>query len=805
VIIQDIRYAARTLRRNILFTTVAVVCLSLAIGLNTMIFSIIEGVLIQPLPFADPDRLVELNESHPPSGIRRTGLSYADLRDWRERNRSFTTIVGIQLRSVAIADRGDSERYDAAAVSWDLFSTLGVVPALGRDFGPDDDRPAGEPVVLLSDEVWRARYGGDPAIVGRPLLVNGRPHTIIGVMPPDFEFPLYQKIWVPLAPFAHNEPRDRRSLMTVARLKPGVSILQSQDDLRAIAADLSRDFPTTNDRWAAVVRPIKADFIPDDVRLILLTMMGAVTLVLVIACANVGNLLLARATARRREISIRTALGAGRLRIARQLLTEAVMLSLLAVPPGVALAHVGNLLVERSIPPDDIPYLIQWDINAPVLLYTIGIALLTGIVFGLAPTLQTARMNLIAGLKEGGRGTGGTGPRARLRNALVVSEVALSLVLLIGASLFVRSFLNLRTASAGFDTAPLMTMRLYMTGDAYASEDARARRADEIVRGIERLPGVAAAFASNLIPLDGGGGGGRLVLDGRTFPPGEEPRFGFTAVTPHLLKTLGVPLTRGRGFTDAEGQSRSPVAIINETMAIRFWPQEDPVGRRFALKEAEVTDWFTVIGVVRDIRHDEIEPDDESFPQSYVPYPYAATPNTGLTIRVASDDPSAITSAVRREIRRLDAGIPLFAVRSMAEVKRLGFWQFELFGWLFSTFGAVALLLAVAGVYGLLSYSVSQRTQEIGVRVALGADRGAVVRLVVGQGLKLAGLGVAVGVLASFGVTRVIASQLYNVTPTDPASFVGVSLFLAVIAAAASYIPARRATAVDPLDALRAE
>ncbi len=805
MLIQDIRYAARTLRHNILFTTVAVICLSLAIGVNTMIFSVVEGVLLQPLPFADPDALVELNESHPPSGVRRAGLSYANLRDWRERNRSFTTIAGVQFRSLAIADRGDAERYDGSAISWDLFSTLGVLPALGRDFQPNDDRPGAEPVVLLSDEVWRVRYGADPAIVGRSLLVNGRPHTIVGVMPPDFEFPFNQKIWVPLAPFVHDEPRDRRGLMTVARLKPGVSIEQSREDLNAVAADLSRDFPTSNDRWAAVVRPIKDDFIPDDVRLILLTMMGAVTLVLVIACANVANLLLARAAARRREISIRTALGAGRIRIARQLLTEAVMLSFLAVPPGVALAYAGNLLVERSIPPDDIPYVIQWGINTPVLVYTIGIALLTGIVFGLAPTLQTARMNLYSGLKEGGRGTGGTGPRARLRNALVISEVALSLVLLVGASLFVHSFLNLRAASAGFDTAPLMTLRFYLTGESYAAEDARARRTDDIVRSVERLPGVRAAFASNLIPLDGGGGGGRLVLDGRSFPAGEEPRFGFNAVTPHLLKTLGVPVTRGRDFTDAEGQSRSPVAIVNETMASRFWPKQNPVGRRFTLKDGEVTDWFTVIGVVRDVRHDEIEPGDESFPQSYVPYPYAATPNTGLTIRVASGDPAAITSAVRAEIRRIDPGIPLFAVRSMAEVKQLGFWQFALFGWLFSTFGGVALLLAVTGVYGVLSYSVSQRTQEIGVRVALGAGRRDVVGLVVGQGLRLAAVGIGVGLLASFGVTRVIASLLYNITPTDPVSFVGVSLFLTIIAAAASYIPARRAIAVDPLEALRAE
>jgi putative ABC transport system permease protein len=805
VLIQDIRYAARTLRQNSLFTTVAVVCLALAIGVNTMIFSVIDGVLIQPLPFADPDRLVELNESHPPSGIRRGGVSYANLRDWRERNRSFTAIAGIQFRSLAIADRGDPERYDGAAVSWNLFSTLGVAPALGRDFVAADDRPGAEPVVLLSDELWRARYASDRTVIGRSLLVNGRPHTIVGVMPPDFEFPFSQKIWVPLAPLVHESPRDGRGLMAVARLTPGVSIEHSREEMNAIAATLAREFPTTNDRWTAIVRPLKDDYLPDDVKLVLLTMMGAVTLVLFVACANVANLLLARASVRRREISIRAALGAGRLRIARQLLTEAIMLSLLAVPPGAVLAYVGNILLQRAIPPDMIPYVIQWSIDPRSLLYTIGVAALTGVVFGLAPTLQTAKLNLQSALKEG-RGTAGAGTRALLRHALVISEVALALVLLVGAALFVRSFLNLRDASAGFDPAPLMTLRFYMTGEAYAAEDARARRAEEIVRSVESLPGVQGAFASNFIPLDGGGGGGRIVLEGRSFPSGEEPRFGFTAVTPHLLKTLGISLTRGREFTDAEGQSRSPVAIVNETMAARFWPKEDPVGRRFMLKaDSEITDWFTVIGVVRDIRHDEIDPGDESFPQSYVPYPYAATPNTGLTIRVASQDPATITSAVREAIRRIDPGIPLFAVRSMNEVKQLGFWQFELFGWMFSSFGAVALLLAITGVYGVLSYSVSQRTQEIGVRVALGATRGEVTRLVVGQGLRLAVVGIAVGVLGAFGVTRVIASQLYNVTPTDPVSFIGGIVFLTALALAASYVPARRATAVDPLVALRAE
>jgi putative ABC transport system permease protein len=804
-VLQDLRYALRTLRFNLGFTAVVTICLALAIGVNTMIFSVVDGVLLQPLPFADPDRLIRLNEANPPAGIRRAGVSYLNLRDWRERSRSFTTIAGVSMRSLALADRGDPERYEGAAISWDLFAALGVAPALGRAFVASDDQPGAEPVALISDEVFRLRYTSDPTVVGRSTLINGQPHTIVGVMPANFEFPIYQKVWIPLTPLVHAEPRDRRGLMAYARLAPGTSLATAQEEMNAVAAGLSREFPAINDRWTALVRPIKDDFIPDDVRLILLTMMGAVTLVLVIACANVANLMLARAAVRRREISVRAAIGAGRGRIARQLLTEAVLLSLLAVPPGIAIAYVGNELMRNSIPPNDIPYLIQWDINVEVLLYTIGVAVLTGVLFGLAPALQTASMNLQTALREGGRGSGGVGPRARLRSALVICEIALALILLVGASLFVRSFLNMRNADPGFEISPLMTLRLYMTGDAYAREDTRAQRVEEIVRRVESLPGVAAAFASNWVPLSGGGGGGNILIEGRTWPANEEPFIGFNAVTPHLIKTMSMAIVRGRDFTDAEGQQRRPVAIVNETFATRFWPNQDAVGQQFRVKDPALTESFSIIGVVRDVQHFEVEPTDEDTAHAYVPYPYAATQNTGITIRVASGDPTAITASVREEIRRVDAGIPLFNVQSMAEVKRLGSWQFGLFGWLFSAFGAVAMLLAVTGVYGLLSYAVSQRTQEIGVRVALGAARRDVIRLIVGQGLGLAAIGIVLGLLGSFGVTRVVASLLFNISPTDPVTFAGAALFLVILAALASYVPTRRATAVDPLIALRSE
>jgi putative ABC transport system permease protein len=804
VFLQDLRYAVRTLRLNAGFTAVAVTCLTLAIGVNTMVFSMVNGVLLEPLPFADPDRLMILSESSPPLGVRRSGVSYANLRDWRERSRSFSAMAGVQTRSFTIADRSEPERYSGAAISWELFSTLGVRPARGRDFVAADDRPGAEPVVLLSDEIWRVRYSSDPGIVGRPLLIDGRPHTIVGILPPDFEFPVAQKLWVPLAPQVTDEPRTRRGLMTVARLAPGVAMEVAQEELRAVAAGLAREFPE-NDRWTALVRPIKADFIPDEVNLILLTMMGAVTLVLIVACANVANLMLARAAARRREISIRAAIGAGRFRIARQLLTEAILLALLAVPPGIALAYAGNELVRRAMPPDNVPYTVQWEISWVVVLYSVALALGTGILFGLAPALQTANLNLQSALKEGGRGTGGVGPRTRLRSALVVCEVGLSLVLLVGASLFVRSFLNLRDFDVGFDTAPLMTLRLFMTGDAYATEEARLRRVEDIVRGIETVPGVAASFASNWVPLSGGGGGGRILIEGRTWPAGEEPFFGFTAVTPHFLQTLNVPLTRGRDFTDAEGQSRSAVALISEGMAERFWPDEDPVGRQFRLTDPQIPDSFTIIGVVRNIRHFQVDPVERETAHAYVPYPYAPTPNTGVhhSRRVgracghhagrAIGDPAARCRppAVRGPVHARGQAPRLVAVRHLRldvlRVRRGG-----------AAPGRDRRVRA-ARVFGVATHAGDRRPRgawRVPPRRHRPHRR---------AGTATRRRGILLGLVGAFGVTHLVASFLYNITPTDPLTFASASLFLIAVALFASYVPTRRATAVDPLIALRSE
>jgi putative ABC transport system permease protein len=803
MLLQDIRFGLRTALKNKAVTALAVTCLAIGIGLNTMMFSVTDGVLIQPLPYHDPDNLVVLNTTQKQTGIRQGSLSWLDLQDWKERSRSFTTLAGIQYRSFTVSDGGDSDRYAGAAVNHDLFSMLGKPPQIGRGFSADDDRQGAEPVVLISDDLWRRRYNADPSIVGRAIQVNSRPHTVIGVMPPRFNFPETQNIWLPLAQFAVSQQRGARGLAVFGRLRDGVTLEQARQEADAVAANLAKAFPGTNEGWGALVRPLKDWALPEDVKLIILTMMGSVTMVLLIACFNVANLMLARASTRAREMSIRTALGAGRGQIIRQLLTESVIIGILSVPLGMACAWAGLKLMDMSIPPDDIPYFIHWELNLRAFLYAVGVAGLTGIVFGLAPALQASKTDIQEALKDGGRGMAGAG-RAWIRNTLVVAEVALSLLLLIGASLFVRSFLNLQHASGGFDTKPLMTMRFYMPNEEYATPESKVQRVEDILRRVEALPGVQAAFASNMIPLSSGGGGSQILIDGRAFPKGEEPGIEYIGVTPHMLRTLGLTVVRGRELSDTEAMTRSPVAMINQAMAKKFWPNADPIGARFRTLNEEDGGWFTIVGIAPDYRHGEIDNTEPIDPCAYVSYSYAATPNTGLTIRVAGE-PAAIAAPAREAIRASDPKMAVFQAATMEEIRERGYWQYFLFGWMFSLYGGIALVLASIGVYGVLSYSVAQRTQEIGVRMALGAGRRDVLKLVVLQGIKLAIAGVIVGVVGSFFITPIIGSMLVNVSATDPLSFVGVSFFLTSIAFLASYVPARRAMAVDPLVALRSE
>lgn len=809
MLIQNLRYALRSLWSNKGFAATALLCLAFGIGLNTTIFSVVDGVLLKPLPYHDPERLLVLQARNQEQRTNEDPMSFLELRDLRQSTRAFSTVAATTGRSLTISDGGEPERYQGGGVSWDLFSMLGIAPVAGRPFAESDDVPGAPGTVLLSHAVWTVRYQSDLAVIGRTILINAVPRTVIGVMPPGFAFPQNARLWVPLTSLAGNEPRDVRSLFTFGRLAPDVSPSAAGAELLAFSRTQAQTYPATNTGWEHYTRTLRDEFIPDDVTLVIWLMMAAVTLVLFIACSNVANLQLARASSRRREIALRSALGAGRRRIIGQLLTENVVLALLSVPLGVPLAVVGTRLIANAMPADQVPYYITFAVDWRTLVYALAVAAGTAIVFGLLPALQASRGNLVESLKEGTRGN--SVRRSWLRSTLVVAQVSLALVSLVSALLFVRSFVNLDSFAVGFDPSRLMTLRFYMPGEPYEPDGSKARRVQDIVERVEQLPGVEAAFASNLIPLGSGGGGGRVVIDGQPAAPGQEPFINIHAVTTHFARTLGLSV-RGRDFEAAEGTQRSPVALINQTMAAEMWPNGDAIGRRFR-RLTPGAEWLTVVGVLPDIQTDSIDPGEGPEPSAFVTYPHEETFNTGLVVRTVAGtgggtpgpSPGSLAASLREAIRASDPNLPVFAVDTMDAVRQRGFWQFQLFGWIFGTIGIVGLVLAGIGVYGVLSYAVNQRTAEIGVRVALGASRRQVLGLVIGHGMALAGIGILVGLVLAALATPLAQSFLYQVSPFDPVTFVGVSLFLAAMAALASYLPALRATRVDPLVALRGE
>ena len=804
MLLRDIRYGWRSLLKNRTVTAAAVACLALGIGVNTSIFSVVDVVMLKPYPYFDADRLVLVYYENKRIGVEQSAVSYPNYRDLRDQATTLQALGAFGDRSMVVADdRIEPVRVIGAAVTWNLFGILGTPPRLGRGFGPDDDRPGAPPVALIGYDIWRNRYESDAAIVGRSIEIDGRPHTIIGVMPPRFAFPEVARIWVPLAPGADTTARDDRSNQLLGRLKPGVSIEQATSDVGGIAARLASAYPAANRDWTAVAGSIREWLdIGDDGRLMVSLLMGATMLVLVIACSNVANLLLARVAMRHREISIRSAIGAGRLRIIRQLLTEAVMVALVSLPLAFLVAWAGLRLLDWTIPPDSVPDQWRWSLDARALMYMATVAMVTGILFGSAPAIQATGASLVDSIREGGHGSAGE-RRAWLRNGLVVVQVALAVILLIGSSLFVRSFVNLQRTTVGFDTAPLMTLRVSLGGDRYATPDARIRRVEDIVGRIEHLPGVEAAFASAFVPMSGGAGGGQAIVGGKQTQVGQEPWIELVAATPHLRQTLRVALQHGRDFTDAEGTARTPVALVNWAMAKRLWADGDAVGRTFRLRGGDTPEWFTVIGVVADFRHYQSN-EATAQPAAYVPYPFQTALNTGLTIRVAGD-PASIMGAVREQVRLSDPRVPIFQVMTMEERRQRSFWEFRAVGVMFSLFGVIALVLASVGVYGVLAYSVSRRTQEIGVRVALGAARADVLRLILRQGLTLGAIGIVLGAVAAAVLTPVMRSVLYNGAPSDPLSFLLSAAFLLGVAVVASYVPARRAMTVDAISAIRTE
>jgi len=805
-LLQDIRYAARTLRKNPGFGIIAVVCLALGIATNTTLFSCFNAMVLRPFPFADPDHLVALSDFNPRTG-NRDAISYLNYLDWRDQSRSFSGIAAYTGRTIAITEGPEPVRLSGELITASLFPLLGVRPQLGRVFRAEEDTPGATGVVLLSDAVWKRLYAGDPSVVGRTISVNNEARMVVGIMPPDFKFPDRGEIWLPMAPLLHADHRDWRSLALIARLQPGISISQANSELTSLTTRLKTQYGVVNSEEVGNARPLREDFLGQEEKLIVSAMMGAVTFVLLIAVANVANLMLTRAASRQRELAIRAAIGAGRLRIVRQLLTEAVIVALAAGVIAIPLTWEGLRLITSAFPAENPrPYYMHWSVDAPTLVYTAVISLITGALFGLAPALQASPGRLTEALKEGARGASGGARHHRLRNTLVVVEVALSLVLLVGASLFVRTFVGLQRVTVGFDPDKILTMRFYLPGMRYDSSRAEQQTVEDIVRRVEALPGVTAATISNTIPLGGGGSGAAVIVDGRTVEKGKEPFLFWTGVAGHWLETFGTKLESGRGFSDAEIRDSMRVAVVDHTMALKFWPQGDAVGQRFRLTTDSATQWFTVIGVARDIRIRQIDNNGPPRPSAFMPYHFLPVRNNGLMVRVQGSTPAtSLTNTVRGAIRGADATLPVFSVQTMEKVRALSFWEYGLFGAMFAVFGLIALLLAAIGVYGVISYGVAQRTREIGVRVALGAQRRDILGLVVKHGIALASIGIAAGLLGAFGVTRVVESLLIGVSPTDPLSFVGVALFLCFIALLASVIPARRATAVDPIVALRME
>ena len=792
---QDLVYAGRQLRKAPLFTAIAVLTLALGIGATTAIFSVVDAVVLRPLPYPEPERLVRLWESNPQTD--EFSVSDPNFLDWRQSNRSFTDMAAIRYASFTLAGDGEPVRIDVAAVSASFFSLLGVRLELGRAFLPEEDRPGGPPVVLLGHRLWQERFGADPGIVGKSVRLDGRSFTVLGVVPADFRFLPWAQIWIPLAPDAAAE-RDDHWLDVVARLKPGVSVTQARADMDALAARLAVRYPDSNREWGAHLVPLPEVIVGPQVTRTMLALFAAVGLLLLMACVNVSNLLLARASVRGREMGLRAALGAGRGRLLRQLLTESVLLSLVGAAVGLGVAR-GAVALLQALGPEGVPRLDEVVLDGRVLAFTAAAALLTGVLFGLAPALQASRTDLYALLQQGGR-TALVGGR-RLRDGLVVGELALAMVLLIGAGLMIGSFLRLQRVETGYRTQDVLAVPIELPEREYPPER-RMLAVRDVQERIAALPGVRAVGATNAPPFGGFRPANRFAVEGREARPDDEYLSAdWRAVTPGFFPALGIPLRRGR-FLTAEDRHGAPEAIvISETLAARLWPDADPVGRRLLWGGAGGQP-LTVVGVVGDVRDMELE----AAPHSVVYLPHAQFPWLSMTLMIHTEgNPAGLPAAIRRALHDQDASLPLPEIRPLAASLdgALGAPRFRML--LFAFFAAVALVLAVTGVYGVMTFAVTSRTRDIGIRLALGARPGGILALVLRRGLLLTGVGIALGCAGAFALTRFLASLLFGTTPTDPVVFATVALLLAAVATCAGLFPAGRAAAIDPRLTLGAE
>jgi len=802
--LSDLRFALRTLAKSPAYSVAAVLCLTLGIGVNATIFSCVRAILLRPFPFRAPDELVALGESARTRGWHMNVVSYPNFRSWQAENRTLESVGIYNGASFNLATGDGADYIEGATVSWTMFHVLGVAPALCRDFREDEDRVGAPKVLILSDRVWRDRFEARPDAIGRSIMVNGVPHTIIGVMPRGFEFPGTAGAWRTMQADPLPE-RGNHSWQVIGRLKPDVTIDQARLDLSRVAAALETQYPTSNLGWGVDVQPLR-EYLSGTIRPVLVLMTASVAFVLLIACANVANLMLARAAVRSKEMAVRVAMGASVWQVVRQMLTESLILALAGAALGVGFAY-GFLQWVKANLLTGVPFWMQFRIDASVMAFTVAVAVATAFVFGLAPALQASRPNLVETLRDAGaRGSSAGKGRQRLRSGLVVAEVALSVILLVGATLLVRSFLGLQSVNPGFDPTHLLTLMVTMTGPQYDSTYKRAAFLDRLLAHVNARPGIVSAGITNNIPLGGSNNNSFFVPEGQPTQLGSEPLLEIRWVSPRYLETLRIPIRRGRMFTEqewADSGVTGRVAVINEYMAKRFWKTADgALGKRFKFGNATDTlnRWITVVGVAADIKHRQLTSDPDF--QGYMPYRQGGWTSTAIIARTLGD-PTRASGTVLGALKEADPYLPAYRVLSMDETIQRSYWQEALYSKMFTAFAAIALVLAAVGVYGVIAYSVAQRTREIGVRVALGAQRSNVLALVLGHGAVLAGAGIGIGLAGALGVTRFLRAMLYGVSPFDPVSFVAVACVLSAIAFLASYVPARRAARVDPVEALR--
>jgi predicted permease len=804
-LLQDIRYALRSLRRTPGFTLTVIAVMALGIGVNSLIYTVVRGILFADLPFPAVERMVRVETASHKDGEAHYSMSLPDLRDVQAQVPSLRPTAAWIEWSAFVAAGDEPQRYTATMASSELPAAIGVQPALGRWFTPEECRMGAEYVPLvLGDKVWREAFHADPKVLGTTVRVNGRKRTVVGVMPVGFRFPEASDYFVPLAMNDTADSRGAHYLNAVARLAPGRSRAQAQAELNALASRLSHDYKDTNDKLGFVALDFRENLVEETrPQMIMLTL--AVTFVLLIACANVANLLLVRSASRQREIGVRIALGASRGRLLRQTITESLVLALAGGALGVLLGGWGMRITLASIP-IPLPYWMKFDVDPTVLVSVLGVSVFSGLAFGLAPALQATSGDTLVALREGSLGGGDSRSRHRVRNALVVAEIALAVVLLIGSGLMIRSFMSQLDQRTALRTHGVLTGAVTLPFADYPEDAQKIRFFREFREGLRSLPGVTSA--GGVLNLHLGTNQWQMSVQREGVDPDDQaasqtPSAAFNSITPGYLESVGLPLLKGRDFTDADGPDAPRVALVNELAARRLWPNQDPIGKRWRFGKDDKKGWATVVGVVANVRQ-HVRAKGNAMGEVLVPQAQYGNQTLTWAIRSAGP-PGALTAAVRRLLRERDPSLVFAEVRTMDEHVRRSVWEPRIYAQLLGAFSVVALIIAALGIYGVMAYTVAQRTREIGIRMALGAARGDVQRLVVGQALRLTLFGAGLGLAAAYALTRFMQSLLFGISASDPPTFVGVTLILALSSAAAAWLPTARAVRVDPVVALRHE